>query len=126
DVTSVVFSIEVNGANTAVNTTLGKVGFTKVDVDYLRSLEAKDVQLYPNPSNGRFTIQFRSAVEAPLTMRMTDAATGRVVMSRAIQAVQGENQVTVEMGRSSQGLYIVNLDGANGLRYKPAKISIKR
>ncbi|MCG9900422.1 MAG: hypothetical protein MH132_10505 [Hydrotalea sp.] len=130
DVTSVVFSIEVNGANTAVNTTLGKVGFTKVDVDYLRSLEAKEVQLYPNPSNGRFTIQFRSAVEAPLKMRMTDAATGRVVMSRAIQAVQGENQVTVEMGRqenmSSQGLYIVNLDGANGLRYKPAKISIKR
>ncbi len=130
DVTSVVFSIEVNGSNTAVNTTLGKVGFTKVDVDYLRSLEAKEVQLYPNPSNGRFTIQFRSAVEAPLTMRMTDAATGRVVMSRAIQAVQGENQVTVELGRqenmSSQGLYIVNLDGANGLRYKPAKISIKR
>jgi hypothetical protein len=130
DITSVIFSIEVNAANTAVNTTLGKVGFTKVDVDYLRSLEAKEVQAFPNPNNGRFTVQFRSAVEMPLTMRMTDAATGRVVMSRAIQAIQGENQVTVELGRQDaynggQRIMILHLTGANGVTYKPVKVMMK-
>lgn len=130
DITSVVFSIEVSAANTAVNTTLAKVGFTKVDVDYLRSLEAKEVQAFPNPNNGRFTVQFRSAVEMPLTMRMTDAATGRVVMSRAIQAVQGENQVTVELGRQDaynggQRILILHLNGANGVTYKPVKVMMK-
>ena len=130
DITTVVFSIEVNGARTTINNTLGKVGFTKTDIDYLRSLEVKDLELFPNPSTGRFTLQFRSALEAPLTMRMTDASTGRVIVSRAVQAIKGENQVTIELGRNqnitSQGLYIINLDGNNGLRYKPTKISIKR
>ncbi len=126
DVTTVVFSIEATEANTAVNARIGKVGFTKTDVDYLRSLEAKDVQLFPNPSEGRFTIQFRSPVEMPLTVKLTDAATGRPVMSRAIQAIQGENQVTMEMNaqKRSQGVYIVHLEGANGVRYKPAKLSV--
>jgi hypothetical protein len=130
DITTVVFTIEVNGRSTAVNNTIAKVGFTKTDIDYLRSLEVKDMEVFPNPSKGRFTLQFMSTVEAPLTMRMTDASTGRVIMSRAVQAIKGENQIAIELGRNenitSQGLYIVNLDGHNGLRYKPTKISIKR
>jgi hypothetical protein len=63
----------------------------------------------------------------PLTVKLTDAATGRPVMSRAIQAIQGENQVTMEMNaqqQRSQGVYIVHLEGANGVRYKPAKLSV--
>ena len=62
----------------------------------------------------------------PLTVKLTDAATGRPVMSRAIQAIQGENQVTMEMNaqKRSQGVYIVHLEGANGVRYKPAKLSV--
>ncbi|MFX8907094.1 T9SS type A sorting domain-containing protein, partial [Acinetobacter baumannii] len=81
------------------------------------------VQLYPNPANKRFNASFFSEKDnQPLTLRIIEAATGKVVATKSVTAVKGENNVSVDlMNSSSNNIYIISLDG-DGIQYKKAKI----
>ena len=125
DITTIVFSIEVvNGQNSALNTTLNSISFTKQEASYLQSLTAKDVQLYPNPATGnRFTCSFMSDKPAQLTLRVIDMTTGQVMHTQQVAAVTGINNVQVDLNRRNAGssVYIIALDGES-VQYKKAKI----
>ena len=125
DITTIVFSIEVgNGQNTAINTTLNSISFTKKDASYLQSLSAKEVQLYPNPATGnRFTCSFMSDKSAQLTLRVIDMTTGQIMHTQQVAAVTGINNVQVDINRRNAGssVYIIALDGES-VQYKKAKI----
>jgi hypothetical protein len=126
DINSLVISMgpASQGRSTEVTTSVSSVSFTKDDLVYLRSLQARDVTSYPNPSNGKFTVTFKADKDYSLSLKVTEAASGKVVASRAVNAVKGENIVQMNVdGNGTQKLYIINLEGSN-IKYKAAKVVV--
>ena len=124
DVTTVIFTIEVgSGRNSAINSTLSNLAFTKEDLTYLASLDAKEVAVYPNPVTGsKITVNFASAKDAELSLRVTDM-NGKVLTLKQVQAVKGMNTVQLPIANGLNGIHIVSLDGA-GIKYNPKKVAI--
>ncbi len=110
------------GRNTNVEVSLSNVSFTKEDIGYIRSLSAKDVTVYPNPSKGAFNLKFKADKDYALTLKVTEAGTGNVIMSRAVNATKGENAVPVNVNiNKGQKVYIISLDGSN-VKYKATRL----
>ncbi|TXT32506.1 MAG: hypothetical protein FD136_1313 [Chitinophagaceae bacterium] len=126
DINSIVFTMgaAAPGKSTAVQLALSNVSFSKEDLVYIRSLQVRDVSLYPNPSNGVFNVRFKADKDYSLTLNIIDAATGNVVMTKMVNATRGENSVPVELrNNSGQRMYIISLNGSN-VNYKSTKIVI--
>ena len=124
DISSMVISMGASsaGKNTNVDVALSNVAFTKDDINYIRSLSAKDVTAYPNPSKGAFNVKFKADNNYALTLKLTDASTGNVLLSKAVNAVKGENSVPVDANiGKAQKVYIISLEGSN-FKYKPTKL----
>jgi hypothetical protein len=124
DITSIIFTVEVGtGRNSPITTTIANVAFTKEDLNYLNSLDAKAVSVYPNPVTGnRITVNFSSAKAAELSLRVTDM-NGKVLTLRQVQAVKGMNTVQVPVGNGLTGVHLISLDGAD-IKYKTTKVMI--
>jgi len=74
--------------------------------------ELNEHTLYPNPTSGSFTIQFRDRPTLPLTMEFHDL-TGKVIKTIPLQ--EGVNPVTLQ-APSSRGMYFYRLMDARGIR----------
>ncbi|HQR92666.1 MAG TPA: cadherin-like beta sandwich domain-containing protein [Sediminibacterium sp.] len=124
DITSIIFTVEVGtGRNSQITTTIANVAFTKEDLNYLSSLEAKELALYPNPVTGnRITVNFSSAKAAELSLRVTDMS-GKVITLKQVQAVKGMNTVQVPVSTGLKAVHIVSLDGAD-MKYQSKKVMI--
>lgn len=124
DVTTVVFAVEVGtGKNSAINTTLSSISFTKVDQSYINSLDSKEIQLYPNPAASKnFSCSFYSNVAQQLTLHVTDVM-GRTVATQQVSAIKGLNVVPVSLKAGTNGIHIVSLDGT-GVKYNSKKVVI--
>ncbi|MBK6541469.1 MAG: trypsin-like peptidase domain-containing protein [Flavobacteriales bacterium] len=68
------------------------------------------LRVWPNPSNGSFTIAWPGGVERG-TLRLFDM-TGRMAMERAINAVQGT--ITIDPGPLAEGGYTLQLTSPQG------------
>ncbi len=124
DITSVVFSIEISsGQSTNFTTALRDLSFTKEDVVYTRTLEVKSVNIAPNPNKGVFKVSFVSPNDKPLKLKVLDLS-GRIVASKFITAIRGNNQVSVELTNGlKNGYYVVALEGFD-TKYEPQKLMI--
>jgi hypothetical protein len=124
DITTMIVALGTTsaGKNANVEVSLSNVSFTKEDIGYIRSLSAKDVTAYPNPSKGTFNLKFKADKDYALTLKVTEAGTGNVIMSQAINATKGENSVPVNLNiNKGQKMYIISLDGSN-VKYKATKL----
>lgn len=124
DITTMIVALGATsaGKNTNVEVSLSNVSFTKEDIGYIRSLSAKDVTAYPNPSKGTFNLKFKADKDYALTLKVTEAGTGNVIMSQAINATKGENAVPVNVNiNKGQKMYIISLDGSN-VKYKATRL----
>ena len=128
DITAVNFSF-VTGRNAVTNMTvnLGKVRFSTATANTPASETLNVLAVYPNPTMGRFTTTFSSDVAQPLVLKVTEVATGKSVKTMFINATKGANKaaVTLDNITSSNGLYIVTLEGDN-VKYNPAKLMVNR
>ena len=124
DITSVIYTYEIaSGNNTSFSASLTNVAFSKADAAYLRSLEAKDVTVFPNPNFGKFSVSFMSDKDAILQLDITDI-TGRTISKRVVNAVKGSNLLNVELnGAYRSNVYIISLTGKDG-KYNTQKITI--
>lgn len=128
DISTLVFSVEVGSTQSStINTSLSNISFAKQEAIYLQSLTAKEVQVYPNPSSGKFTCSFMSDKESLLNLKVIDVSTGRVVTTQPINAMSGINNITIDLNRniSSNSIYIVTLDGEK-VKYKNAKLVVEK
>jgi hypothetical protein len=126
DVTSVVFSFEVS-TNTTIQQEIKQAGFVKTDVAYLRSLEAKQVTVFPNPAIDRIQVVFKSPIAENITLRLVEPATGRIITQMAQNAVEGENRLSMNLPIAS-GLnqMILHVQTASGRTYQPVKVVRKQ
>jgi len=81
------------------------------------------LSVYPNPSQGAFTLEFTSTLAQAATLTLTDNL-GRQVHQQKVQVQAGVNQVPVEVQKAAEGIYQLTLVGANGQR-QVQKVSIK-
>jgi hypothetical protein len=126
DISAIVFSVQTsNGSTNVINNTLSNISFTKADLNYLASLELKDIQLYPNPVTGnRFSCNFVSGKATTLTLSITDA-TGRLIQSQQVNAIKGNNSIPVTISINNPGIHIVSLEGAND-KYQSKKLAVQK
>jgi hypothetical protein len=124
DITSIVFTIEVGtGRNTTVSNSFSNVSFTKLDVNYINSLENKELTVYPNPLTGnQFTCSFYSPKAAALTLNITNA-NGQNILTKQVNAVIGFNQVPIQVNGNGKGVHIVSLEGTS-VKYNSKKLII--
>jgi hypothetical protein len=127
DITTIVFTFEVEtGKSTQVNATISKVSFAKQNADVANTIETKNVQLYPNPSRGRFVASFRAEFPSTVTLKLLDATNGRLILSKDIKTVKGENSVNIELDQSiNTNIYILSIEGISD-KYLPKKLIVQR
>jgi hypothetical protein len=125
DITTIIFSLEVgSGKSTQVNASISKVSFTKQSEVAANTILTKNVQLYPNPSKGRFVASFNAEVPSTVTLKLLDANTGRQILSKNIITVKGQNNVSVELNQSiNTNMYILSIEG-NTDKYLPKKLLV--
>ena len=126
DITTVVFSLDMpgGGINYPINSNFSNISFTKVDLDYIASLESKEVQVFPNPTvGGKFICSFKSDKDADLTLFVNDI-TGRQIHTQRVSAIKGDNKVPVTLSNSINGMHIISLEGAN-VKYDSKKLSVR-
>jgi hypothetical protein len=68
-----------------------------------------NLQLYPNPNNGNFTIQFFESDAHLLSMQLVDVL-GRVVYAQNRRMEAGLNMFTVNVNTVPGGIYFLHLD----------------
>lgn len=128
DINSIVITVvpPSKGKSSDLQLSMSSISFSKEDMNYLNSLKEMSMSAFPNPVTGnKFNVRFRSENTKTLQLKLTDAVTGKVILTKQVNAFRGENIVPVEM--SSNGVHkimIVNLDGTgvDNSKYKPIKI----
>jgi hypothetical protein len=99
--------------------------FLKKPKEFVENLNQQKIHIYPNPSkNGIFNASFRSDTNGPLTIRIINAATGKVIYSKVIQAIKGDNVVPVQLSsKPGAGMYMISIEG-NGIKYTTNRIML--
>lgn len=124
DITTVVFAFEnTTGISTTIDAAVADIFFSKKPKEYLENLKQQKIHIFPNPTNGgNFNATFRSDIEANLTMRIIDAATGKTIYNKVIQAIKGDNVVPVQFNsKPAAGVYMITVEGA-GVKYGTNRI----
>ena len=76
--------------------------------EQVANVEMTNLEVYPNPNNGLFSIRFITAEEGTATVTMYDAA-GKEVVRRQNTTVEGQNSVEVDMTTLSAGIYVLKV-----------------
>ena len=71
-----------------------------------------NVTMFPIPVQDRLTVQYTATANEDMTITVTDA-TGRIVVSKAVTAIQGENQFNLNLNELPSGSYFVRLQSDN-------------
>jgi len=70
------------------------------------------MSVYPNPSAGLFNLAMDIHNERTVTVRVFDLS-GKLILSREINVVNGLNNYMIDMGTASNGLYQVVVSGSS-------------
>ena len=127
DLTMALFSFEIASArNTSFNGTISAAAFTKEDMVYNNSLLSKEIAVFPNPSTGRFNAIFKSDKANELTLKVTNASTGKLMFTKTVNAIKGENKVQVDISDNSLvNICVLTLEGTN-TKYEPKKVIMNK
>jgi hypothetical protein len=127
DITTIIFALETGSNNvTAMIASISKTYFSKTFTTASNSIETKEVQLYPNPSKGRFVASFKADVASTVTLKVTDANSGRLMFSKSVNTVKGDNTVPVELSQSiNTNIYILSIEG-EAAKYLPKKLIVQQ
>jgi PKD repeat protein len=81
------------------------------------------MEVYPNPASSHFNIRLDGIGEGSATLRLLDI-TGRTVLIREVETMEGINLIRMETGNLSEGTYLLDL--SQGEWRKQSKLVIFR
>jgi hypothetical protein len=67
---------------------------------------ALDLKVYPNPTTGRFTVDFNAVEAGEVGIEVVDI-TGRVVFNNRFEATAGANEIPVDLSGNASGIYLI-------------------
>jgi large repetitive protein len=71
-------------------------------------VELTAFEVYPNPGNGQFRINYSIEKNGTVQLQLFDV-TGRVAKQQTLQVVKGNNSIEVEAGTLPKGVYLLKL-----------------
>jgi len=80
--------------------------------------QVTDVVLYPNPADDEMVIELSLASETNLNVRIVDLS-GKELETYQIQGQIGQNAVLIDVAHLSQGLYMLEINGAGAVVVRP-------
>lgn len=92
-----------------VNFDLDTKAMTSVE-DYFT---ADNANIFPNPANQNFTVEFNSLISGSITISVSNLL-GNVVHEQKANASAGINQFSVDLGNQSSGTYFVKISDERG------------
>jgi len=72
-----------------------------------KALKLNDLNYYPNPNNGRFTLAFQ-ADNKPTEIRIT-GIDGKAIYSEKLQSFEGSYQKEIDLSGQKQGVYLLQI-----------------
>jgi peptidoglycan-associated lipoprotein len=82
---------------------------------YSESLEVSNLKVFPNPNNGKFTLQFNSNIEEELTIKIYSNL-GRIVTDEKYKSSIGLSTKKVDITNHKRGVYYLHISqGCNSL-----------
>jgi len=82
------------------------VGITETQV------KSGDILIYPNPTNGNFTLDYYSNINSTTTIKLLNLV-GQVIWTKSLSQIAGQNTVTFDISTLSQGIYMLELITTN-------------
>jgi len=71
-----------------------------------------DILIYPNPTNGNFTLNYYNYDNSETTLRLFNLS-GQVLMEKQVSQLVGLNTINFNISDFSQGMYILELATTN-------------
>jgi hypothetical protein len=84
------------------------VGLNKSLTDF------NQVVTYPNPSNGRITVQLNSSIASPVNLMVYDLS-GKLCAQQIMQAQSGSNLMDWNLSDLSEGAYLLRIQSAESV-----------
>lgn len=81
------------------------------------STSAIGIAVSPNPSNGQFTLSYKTIENEYITINVLDAA-GRIVYTQKTSVTEGLNAIILELNTLSAGSYMIQVQGIETLEQK--------
>jgi hypothetical protein len=79
----------------------------------IEEIATQQWNIYPNPNDGTFTIDFASTINETIDLRIVNAI-GEMVDQRSLNVHPGSQQFNMEKGRIQSGVYYVMIISGNG------------
>ena len=81
---------------------------TKVGADAMDDLKIKDISFYPNPSDGRFSLELETGNELPVYIKIV-GPNGATVYEKTEEAVDGYYDFDINISDQGEGIYILQV-----------------
>jgi hypothetical protein len=72
-------------------------------------------RVYPNPTSGNFTVTFQAVESGATTIQMLDLS-GKVVIERSYNTIEGTNELPVDMLGFAAGAYVLKLQQGESIQ----------
>lgn len=82
----------------------------------------RNINVFPNPSDGHFTMEVYLPIETPVSMRLMDMS-GREIERRQFGGIQGLLIHNIDMEEHSKGIYLMEILIGEGVYYR--RISVQ-
>lgn len=87
------------------------IGFLTQGLSVDKLANNNNISVYPNPSNGKFTLEVKDATLTLSSITITDAAGQEVY---AIETLSGAVTTAIDLSSEAKGIYFIRLVTANG------------
>ncbi len=81
-----------------------------------KSMSSKTIDelvVYPNPTSGKFTIEFYTNVEAVFNLSIQDLA-GNIILNEEVNTFPGINSRSVDIQKVAKGIYLISIQNSKG------------
>ncbi len=72
------------------------------------------ISLFPNPSNGSFTVEFKAIQAQKANLTVVDL-TGKIILTKSLSDLNNGSQQNIQLGRVASGMYIVQVQTEKGV-----------
>jgi len=79
------------------------------------------VNVYPNPSQGKFTVQVKSEADQHIRLCL-QSLTGLVILQSEVAEINGAYTTTIDAGNLAKGVYILQISDSNGLETRKLEV----
>jgi hypothetical protein len=92
---------------------------------FLPEQGVEEIKIYPNPSQGIFTVDMNNLLEGNYLLQVTDIS-GRLMISRKVNVIGTQFSDRLNMQEFADGLYFCNVIGPDFIKKQSFKIIVSK